>query len=117
MESLKYSIIYAVIRSEIAERLSLGLITVVNDKISIRYSDSKLRVLEQLYSPKEYQFISRTIRSLSSNKSISSIETINYLSRYSNNLMTVSQLQGIDLEPTEKTKEWLFKRYVYAEKK
>lgn len=117
MESLKYSIIYAVIRSEIAERLSLGLITVINDKISIRYSDSKLRVLEYLYSPKEYQFIAKTIRSLSSNKSIDSVETINYLSKYSNNLMTVSQLQGVDLEPTEKTKEWLFKRYVYAGKK
>ena len=116
METLRYSIIYAVIRSEIAERLSLGLITVVNNQVNVRYSDKKLRVLESLYSPKDYQFISKAIRSLSSNKSINSVDTINYLSRYSNNLMSVSQLQGIDLAPTEQSEDWLFRKYVYAGK-
>lgn len=116
METLKYSIIYAVIRSEIAERLSLGLITVAGDEISVRYSGNKLKVLEKLYPPKDYQFISRTIRTLSANKNIDSVDTINYLSRYSNNLMAVSPLQSIDLAPTESTKDWLYQRYVYAGK-
>ena len=116
METLRYSIIYAVIRSEIAERLSLGLITVADGQVDVRYSDKKLRVLESLYSPKDYQFISKTIRSLYSNKNVISVDTINYLARYSNNLMTVSQLQGIDLAPTKQSKDWLFRRYVYAGK-
>ena len=79
METLRYSIIYAVIRSEIAERLSLGLITVADGQVDVRYSDKKLRVLESLYSPKDYQFISKTIRSLYSNKNVNSVDTINYL--------------------------------------
>ena len=36
METLRYSIIYAVIRSEIAERLSLGLITVADGQVDVR---------------------------------------------------------------------------------
>lgn len=34
------------------------------------------------------------------------------VSRYSNNLLTVSPLETIDLEPTESNKKWLFDNYV-----
>lgn len=39
---MKYSIIYAVIRPEISERVSLGLIIVDGDKVDMRYSPEKL---------------------------------------------------------------------------
>ena len=35
---MKYSIIYGVIRPEIAEQLSVGIIIVDGDEISVRYS-------------------------------------------------------------------------------
>ena len=68
METLRYSIIYAVIRSEIAERLSLGLITVADwlkleiDKTSlenkvfpayqeyVKYPTSKIAALKPMFS-------------------------------------------------------------------
>lgn len=114
MNNLKYSIIYGVIRSEIAERLSLGLIFVNGDKINIRYSQKKLNALQYLLSSHEYRFIVKVLRALSKNNNISSAETINYLTRYSNNLIAISQLQSIDLKPSSKNEDWLFRNYVYA---
>lgn len=49
---LRYSIIYVVIRPEIAERISVGLIFVDGDKVDIRYSQKKIRCLAKLNSTK-----------------------------------------------------------------
>lgn len=110
---MKYSIIYAVIRPEISEKLSVGLIIVDGDNVNIRYSQKKLDVLKNLFSEKEHRFVSRVIGSLRKNRSISSADAVNYLSRYSNNLISVSPLQSIDITPSEQNKEWLYKNYVY----
>ena len=75
---MKYSIIYAVIRPEIAERVSLGL-----------------------------DF------GLATSGKINTIEDINYLTRYSNNLIAVSPLQSIDIDSTEQCKANLFRNYIH----
>ena len=111
---MKYSIIYAVIRPEISEQLSVGLIIVDGDKVHVRYSQKKLDVLKSLFPEKEHRFVSRVIGSLSKNRSISSADAVNYLSRYSNNLIAVSPLQSIDITPSEQNKEWLYRNYVYG---
>lgn len=111
---LRYSIIYAVIRPEISERLSVGLIIVDGDKVDIRYSRQKLNALQSLFSEKEYKFIARVVSSMKKNQTVKTAEAINYLSRYSNNLIAISPLQTIDLEPTELSKDRLFRNYVYA---
>lgn len=113
MNNLKYSIIYAVIRSEISEQLSVGLIIVDGDTLEVRYSQKKLNALKTLFSDKEYRFVSRVITSLKKNQSINSVDAVNYLTRYSNNLIAVSPLQSIDVSSTEQNKEWLFRNYVY----
>lgn len=113
MNSLRYSIIYAVIRPEISEQLSIGLIIVDNQGIEVRYSQKKLNLLQGVFSEKEFRFISRVINSLQRNQSVNSVEAVNYLTRYSNNLIAVSPLQTIDLEPSEQNKNWLFRNYVY----
>lgn len=110
---LKYSIIYAVIRPEISERVSVGLIIVDGDKIDIRYSRQKLNAIQPFFSEKEYKFVSRVVISMKRNQTVNSTEAINYLTRYSNNLISVSPLQAIDVEPTKQIKEKLFKSYVY----
>ena len=111
---LRYSIIYAVIRPEISERLSVVLIIVDGDKVDVRYSRQKLNVLQGLFSEKEYKFVSRMVSSMKRKQTVSSTESINYLARYSNNLIAVSPLQTIDVEPTEYSKEKLFRNYVYG---
>ena len=113
MNSLRYSIIYAVIRPEISEQLSVGLIIVDNQGIEVRYSQKKLSLLQGVFSKKESKFISRVINSLQRNKSLNSVDAVNYLTRYSNNLITVSPLQTIEIEASEQRKSWMFRNYVY----
>lgn len=110
---MKYSIIYAVIRPEISERVSLGLIFVDGDKVDVRYSQQKLDAVRGLFPPKEYEFLSQVITSMPTDGSVNSVEAINYLTRYSNNLIAVSPLQSIDVASSELSKASLFKNYIY----
>lgn len=113
MSNLKYSIIYAVIRPEISERISVGLIIIDGEEVDVRYSRQKLSALQAFFSEKEYKFIYRVVKSMKSKQTVNSINAVNYLTRYSNNLISVSPIQTIDVEPTKYSKERLFKNYVY----
>ena len=110
---MKYSIIYAVIRPEISERISLGLIFVDGDNVDVRYSQQKLDAIRGLFSPKKYEFLSQVVRSMPTDGSISTVDSINYLTRYSNNLIAVSPLQNIDIAATEQSKVSLFRNYIH----
>ena len=110
---MEFSIIYAVIRPEISERVSLGLIFVVGDKVDVRYSQQKLDAVRGLFPPKEYEFLSEVVSSMATDGSINSVKVINYLTRYSNNLIAVSPLQSIDIAATEQSKASLFSSYIY----
>ena len=114
MNKLKYSIIYGVKRPEISEQSSLGLIIVDGDKVKVRYSIEKLNALQGLYTKSEYDFVHRVMKSISSDNVIQSTDAINYLSRYSNNLIAVSSLQDIDLDSSQESQDWLYRNYVYA---
>ena len=113
MNNLKYSIIYAVIRPEISEKISLGLIIFDGDKVDVRYSRQKLNALHALFPEKESRFISKVVSQMKRNNRVSTAEDINYLTRYSNNLIAFSPLQSIDVAPTRQSKDWLFRNYVY----
>ena len=115
MDNLRYSIIYAVIRPEISERISVGLIFVDGDKVDVRYSQQKLDALRGLFPKEECEFVSRVVSAMPTNGSVNSVEAINYLSRYSNNLIAVSPLQSIDIAPTEQSKARLFSNYICAQ--
>ena len=114
MNYFKYSIIYAVIRPEISERLSVGLIIVDGDNVDVLYSREKLKALKLLFSEKECKFISRVVSSMKKDQTVNSTEAINYLTRYSNNLIAVSPLHQIDVAPTKLNKDRLYKNYVYS---
>ena len=113
MSNLKYSIIYAVIRPEISEQVSVGLIIVDGEQVDVRYSRQKLNALQGLFPEKEYRFVTRVVSQMKRNKRVKTVEDVNYLTRYSNNLISFSPLQSIDVSPTEQSKEWLFRNYVY----
>ena len=114
MSKLRYSIIYAVIRPEITEQVSVGLIFVDGDKIEMRYSSEKLKALQGLFPKESYNFISQVVRSMGRKHSEYTVDTINYLTRYSNNMLSFSPLQSIDVIPTEQNKGKLYRNYVYA---
>ena len=48
------------------------------------------------------------------NKAEYTADTIDYLTRYSNNMISMSPLQSIDIMPTEQNKDKLYRNYVYA---
>ncbi|MDE6682915.1 MAG: hypothetical protein K2J87_05765 [Muribaculaceae bacterium] len=112
MYKIKYSIIYAVIRPQIKERISVGLIIIDDSSIDIRYSDKKLAALKYLYTESELNFVTEVVRSIDKDGTIKNISDIEYLSRYSNNLISFSSIETIDLEATKENKEWLFHSYV-----
>lgn len=109
--NIQYSIIYAVIRPEITERLSLGIVVIDGDKVQTRYSQKKLSVLKHLYSPEEYKVISRVVRR--DLKDLDSVSTLQYLTRYSNNLIAFSPIQQINNSQAHVDEAWLYKNYVY----
>jgi len=113
---MKFSILYALIRPEIKERLSIGIIIIKGNEVKIRYSEKKLKALKGLYPICQYKFIARSVRSLHKNKSIRTIESIEYLSKYSNNIIDVSRIESIDLEPTSQNEDWLYSNYVYKKR-
>lgn len=113
MNKLRYSVIFGEIRPEISERISLGLIIYDGQRVRVRYSEKKLQLLKSLFTDKEYAFVSKMIRTLSKNELINSEGVINYLSRYSNNLVSVSKLQYVDVEVSERNIDWLYNNYVY----
>ncbi len=112
MKQMQFSIIYAVIHQETDEKISVGIIIVGENGIDIKYSERKLKATKYLFPQNDSEFISRAVRGLPHNNSIKSKKDIDYLSRYSNNLLSISSLETIDLEPTEANKQWLFNNYV-----
>ena len=109
--SIQYSIIYADIRPEIKERLSLGVLTIEQDKVRVMYSRKKLSIVKLLYPPKEYKAISSIV--CHGLRELTSVDTLTYLSRYSNNLISFSPIQSIDKTRNNINSEWLYKNYVY----
>lgn len=110
---MKYSIIYAVLRPEISEQISVGMIYVDGETIDVKYSKQKISALKGLFSENQQKFLSKVVSSIKRNGTIKNIKDINYLTRYSNNLLTVSPLQSVDLKPTDKNKDLLYRNYVY----
>lgn len=112
--NFRYSIIYAVIRPEISEQLSVGLCIVDGDKVDVVYSPKKIHALQSLFSEKQYQYFTKVMESMKTGNKVTTVEDINYLTRYSNNLIAFSPLQTIEVAPTEQSKQQLFNNYVGA---
>ena len=113
MNTLEYSIVYAMIRPEIAERVSVGIIFYQGGHLEMKYSTAKLGVVKKLLSDAEYNYLRRALTTLSSKNVLESVSSIDYLNRYSNNIMTVSGLRKVKVDSPRISKDRLYKMYVY----
>ena len=113
MNTIEYSIVYAMIRPEISERVSVGIIFRDGGGMELKYSNAKLGVVKQLLTEVEYNYLRRTLMSLSMNKTLDAVSSIDYLNRYSNNIMTVSSIYKVKADSPRISKERLYKMYVY----
>jgi hypothetical protein len=114
MSTLEYSIVYATIRPEIRERVSVGIIFCQDGKIEVKYSQAKLNAVRQLVSEAEYNYLRRTLVTLSTKNLLASVASIDYLNRYSNNVLTVSQIRKVKMDSANVSKDRLYKMYVYS---
>lgn len=113
MKTLEYSIVYAMIRPEISERVSVGIIFCQEGEMEFKYSNAKLEAVKMLVSEAEYSYLRRALTSMSTNKALDSASSIEYLNRYSNNILTVSGLRKVKADSPRISKDRLYKMYVY----
>lgn len=113
MNTLEYSIVYATIRPEIRERVSVGIIFCQDGKIEVRYSTAKLNAVKHLVSEAEYNYLRRTLVTLSTKNVLESVARIDYLNRYSNNVLTVSDIRKVRMDSPRLSRNRLYEMYVY----
>jgi len=125
-----FSILSASIRPEIQEQVAIGLMLVGSDNVQFRFSKNKLAVVRELLSNQTFKYLKDTIKQISSatfkenekfkglfagtetiNKSFS-LSYLEYLSRYSNNLLSFSTPKTIELQSNDDLFEALFKKYI-----
>lgn len=109
---MKYSIVYAITQPGVNERLSIGIIFMDDENTKFVYSGNKLRALKELFSENEMDFFKKMLNNMATDKSLITEQSINYLCRYSNNLMALSPLQIVDVPMTEESTAWAFKQFV-----
>lgn len=125
-----FSIISASIRPEIQEQVAIGLMLVGQDHVNFRFSKNKIAVVRELISQSAVKYLKDTLKQISltvfrENEKLKglyggsdglnqsfSLSYLEYLSRYSNNLLIFSKPKTIELQSSEDLFESLFKKYV-----
>lgn len=126
-----YSILSAVVRPEIQEKISIGLLLVSTDEIFFSFSKNKINAVRTLIDPSLYKYLNETIRQIDSAVSSEnskkeslfakeghsiqfSSSYLSYMNQYSNNLINFSQPIEIDLPTNNDLYDFLFKKYIDA---
>lgn len=133
--SIQYSIISALIRPEIKEKISVGIIVFDNKTTKLRYSNDKLKIAKELLSENSYKLLREVLRNIEYNVQISqpeywikkglalplenndspqvfSSEYVSYLSKYSNNSISFSEPKAIEMDSAVESITMLFEKYV-----
>lgn len=130
----QYSILSVLIRPEIQEKISIGLLLFNEDDVIFNYSSNKLNVSKDLLVDVSFKMLKDVIKSIDnrfdetfntysvkkgikifSNKNFENVfttEYVSYLSRYSNNLISFSSPRDINLPVNAETFENLFHKFV-----
>jgi len=126
-----YSILSAVVRPEIQEKISIGLLLVSADEVFFQFSKTKLSAARTLIDSSLYKYLNETIRQIdasvlneNSTKSTSfagadkniqfSQSYLAYMNNYSNNLINFSAPVEIELPGNENLFNFLFNKYIDA---
>ena len=113
MNTLQYSILYAMIRPEINEQVSVGIVFCQNGEMEVKYSNAKLNAVKTMIPPIQYSYLSRTIKTMAENTSFDSLAIFDYLNRYSNNILAVSAVQTVRMDSPRLSKDKLYQMYVH----
>ena len=106
----KFCIIYAVLSQETSERLNVGLLAFANGQTFYQYSERKLAALEKLLPKETFTFFERLLRNI--DISMLDASSLDYLKRYYNNLLAISEVKDVQMPYTDDTTQWLYRNYV-----
>lgn len=107
----QYCIVYAVICMETSERLSVGVLAFGDGECCFRYSQKKLDALERLLPKKVFDFYCNIIKNLDP-KELSQESSLEYMRRYANNLLAISEVKKVDMQYNKNTTDWLYNSYI-----
>lgn len=130
-----YSILYVPIRPAQEEKVSIALFLNYEGKTYFKYSLPKLHIIKPLLPTAAFGLLKSYLKNmareigegtlpesernspLSTNRNISYFEEsyFDYLSKYSNNLLSFSKPKNLKLPVNEKTFGKLFKKYIFRE--
>jgi hypothetical protein len=130
----QYSILSVLIRPEIQEKISIGLLLFDTNEVYFSFSRNKLHVCKELLSAPSYKILREVIENIEKildkekaknvqpksfkiykndiTENIFTAAYISYLSRYSNNILSFTAPKDIYLETTDQNFSSLFKKYV-----
>ena len=123
-----YSILTAVIRPEIQERISVGLLLVGNEGVHFNYSTNKMAAVRTILHENDYKLfkdyvqmvVSKVTEMTESNGQLSfdkrdallNQDYINYLSRYNNNLLNFTAAKNIEVPATSEVFTKLYAKFI-----
>lgn len=123
-----YSILTAVIRPEIQERISVGLLLIGDEGVHFNYSTNKMAAVRTILHENDYKLfkdyvqmvVGKTTEMTQSNGQITfdkrdallNQDYINYLSRYNNNLLSFTPAKTIDVVATKEVFNQLFHKFI-----
>jgi hypothetical protein len=124
-----YSIISAVVRPEIQEKISIGLLLVSPGELFFSYSKNKISAVKTLLDHSLFKFLNDTLRQIEASVSTENTDKaglfqkdepaqqfsmgyLSYMNRYSNNLINFSAPVEIDLPANVQLYDFLFSKYI-----
>lgn len=123
-----YSILTAIIRPEIQEKISVGLVLFGNEGVHFNYSTNKMAAVRTIFNEHDYKLfkdylhlveskvsaMAKTNGQVSFDKRDALInkEYINYLSNYNNNLLSFTPTKNIDIPATKVVFNKLFSKFI-----
>ncbi|WKK84091.1 hypothetical protein QYS48_17950 [Marivirga arenosa] len=122
-----YSIIFSPLSVVGHERINFALLMLNSDgEVFYNYSAEKLKLAKKLYSNESFKLLTGQLESLRSkldqeSAQLSHVKAFNseyldYLSRYSNNMIAFTKPMPIKIEFNQKNFETLFERIIYKSK-
>ena len=129
----QYCILFALIRPEIQEKISIGLLLFNNEEVYFSYSKNKLNAAKNLLTKSSFKLVKDILENIEDkieddnndlnksslkifkNKAFDntfSLSYITYLSRYSNNAICFSEPKEININLDNQSFKGLFKKYI-----
>ncbi|MEO8150349.1 MAG: hypothetical protein ABI723_22135 [Bacteroidia bacterium] len=113
-----YSIVYLSLKPTVHEQIAIGLLMTNGENMHFEYSRVKLKYISKLMSNETFGFVNNYLSGLKTDfkgTKLSSVDYLNYLTNYRNNLIIFSKAVDINMETTEANFKKLFVKFIFED--